>query len=97
MGGLMTSHDTRRALLATLDGSGIDSEPGGISTPISASRLTDHQLAGAACIWCAAPITDTDRHEVGFTGYPSSRLYGCARCVITLRRRLPIWPESGSA
>lgn len=90
----MTSHDARRALLA--DNYGIDAESGGTPTPIRAYQLNDLQLAGAACIWCAAPVTETDRHEVGFTGHPARRLHGCTRCVVTLRRRLPTWPESGS-
>jgi hypothetical protein len=65
--------------------------------PIRAGQLTDLHLAGAACVWCAATITADDRHEVGFTGHPAIRLYGCTRCVVVLRRRLPVWPEPGSA
>lgn len=68
----------------------------GAPTPIRVLQLTDLQFAGAACIWCAAPVTETDRHEVGYTGYPARSLYGCPRCVVALRRRLPSWPEWGS-
>jgi hypothetical protein len=93
----MTSQDTRQqALLAALSTSYKATRLRRTPTPIRGGQLTDSQLAGTACIWCATAMTAEDRHEVGSTGYPAQRLYGCARCVITNQRRLPAWPEPGS-
>lgn len=68
-----------------------------VPMPILVGQLDECQLDGTACVWCAVPITAHDRHEVGFTGRPVHHLFGCTRCVVILRRRLPIWPEPGSA
>ncbi len=92
----MTSLDGRRLLNAAVSDSDNAGRLGRAPTPIRTQELTDSQLAGTACIWCAAAITTDDRHEVGSTGYPAHRLYGCTRCVVALRRRLPVWPETGS-
>jgi hypothetical protein len=91
----MTSLDARRVLLAALSTSDRASRLAGTPTPVQAEQLTDLQLAGTACLWCAIALTAEDRHEVGCTGYPASRLYGCTGCVVTGQRRLPVWPEPG--
>lgn len=93
--GWMTSLDARRMLLAATSTPDRASRPGRPPTPVQAGQLTDLQLAGTACIWCATALTTEDRHEVGCTGYPARRLYGCAGCVVVGRRRLPVWPEPG--
>lgn len=72
-------------------------QSGGTPTPILVGQLTDPHLVGTACIWCSTAITADDRHEVGFIGHPAISLYGCTNCVAVLRRRLPVWPEPGSA
>jgi hypothetical protein len=92
----MTSLNARQALLAAMSTSGRAHRLAGTPTPIRVEQLTDQQLAGTACVWCAVAITTDDRHEVGTTGYYASRLYGCTGCVVTCRRRLPAWPEPGS-
>ena len=92
----MTSQDTRQALLAALSTSTKTHRLSRTPTPIRVGQLTDLQLAGTACIWCGAAIMAEDRHEVGSTGYPAQRLYGCVRCVVVCHRRLPAWPEPGS-
>jgi hypothetical protein len=66
-------------------------------TPIRTGQLSGPQLTGTACVCCAATITANDRHEVGFIGRSTRPLFGCTGCVVTLRRRLPIWPVPGSA
>ena len=91
----MTSLNTRRMLLAAMSTPGRASRPGTTPTPVQAGQLTDLQLAGTACIWCATALTIEDRHEVGCTGYPARRLYGCVGCVMVGQRRLPVWPEPG--
>ncbi len=69
---------------------------GNTPTPAPASTLTAAQLAGAACVWCRTAVAPGAREHVGFVGHPVTRLYGCTYCVVTLGRRLPVWPELGS-
>lgn len=94
--GGMTSLDARRMWLATLRTSDRASRLSGAPTPVRVEQLTEPQLAGVACLWCAAAVATETRHEVGCAGYPARRLYGCTRCVVTHQRRLPAWPEPGS-
>jgi len=91
----MTFLDTRRMLLAAMSTPDGASRLGRTPTPVQAEQLTDLQLAGTACIWCATALMTEDRHEVGSTGYPARRLYGCVGCVMVGQRRLPVWPEPG--
>lgn len=92
----MTSQDTRQALHVALSTSAKANRLSRTPTPIQVDQLTDLQLTGTACIWCAIAVTAEDRHEVGSTGYPAQRLYGCTGCVVIQQRRLPAWPEPGS-
>lgn len=88
-----SSWEARRLLLAAFADAGAADRPERAPLPVRAEQLTEGQLAGTECIWCAGPITTTDRQEVGSTGRPAIRLYACVECAGTFR--LPIWPEPG--
>nr|WP_239078116.1 hypothetical protein [Streptomyces sp. SID9124] len=34
------------------------------------ATLSDSQQRGAACVWCAAPLTNTDAHDLGARPLP---------------------------
>lgn len=61
--------------------------------PVSPDDLTRAHLYGLDCIWCSAELHTASRVEVGHCG--GTRLYGCPDCAEV--RRLPSWPEPGSA
>lgn len=61
--------------------------------PVSPTDLTAAHLAGLDCIWCSTELRPASRVEVGHLG--GRRLYGCPHCASA--RRLPVWPEVGSA
>jgi hypothetical protein len=62
-------------------------------TPVTSGELTDAQCAGTACVWCGEALGPLSRRPVGTLG--RSRLFGCPTCAAT--KRLPVWPEFGSA
>jgi len=66
-----------------------------VPTPVL-TRLSEAQLAGEQCVWCTTTVAPGTREHVGWTGNPVVNLYGCHRCVTVLRRRLPVWPETGA-
>jgi hypothetical protein len=64
--------------------------------PTDIERLDEMQLSGLECVWCAALLHSETRVHVGYLlVLERRRLYACPECGTT--KRLPTWPEYGSA
>lgn len=62
-------------------------------TPVRFDQLTEPQRAGTACVWCSELLGPLSRRHVGAAG--PHRLFACPACSAV--KRLPVWPEYGSA